>query len=114
MVDKVSKYQIKTLKEGDGINFPKPGNQVTVHYVGTFPKTKKKFDSSRDRGKAFVFRLGKGEVIRGWDDVVATLSKGQVVYFICPSDCAYGEDGAGDIIPPNAELAFEVELISFR
>jgi len=109
-----TKYQIQTLTEGDKTNFPKAGNQVTVHYVGTFPTNGKKFDSSRDKKKPFVFKLGKGEVIKGWDDVAGTMSLGQKVYFICPADCAYGEDGAGDIIPPNAELAFEVELLSFK
>lgn len=68
--------EVKTIKEGDGVNFPKQGNRVTVHYTGTLTNGKK-FDSSRDRNEPFTFNLGKGEVIRGWDEGVARLSLGQ-------------------------------------
>jgi FKBP-type peptidyl-prolyl cis-trans isomerase len=67
--------QVKTIKPGDGKNFPKPGNVVTVHYVGTLTNGTK-FDSSKDRGKPFKFNIGKGEVIRGWDEGVARMSVG--------------------------------------
>mmetsp|Transcript_9808 Transcript_9808/g.8367 ORF Transcript_9808/g.8367 Transcript_9808/m.8367 type:complete len:115 (-) Transcript_9808:47-391(-) len=113
MQNKTDFYKIETTQEGDGKNFPKKGQKVACHYIGTFPESGKKFDSSRDRGKAFTFTLGAGEVIKGWDDVVATMSKGQRVKFLCPPECAYGKQGAGNIIPPNATLNFDVELINF-
>ncbi|DBA02606.1 TPA: hypothetical protein N0F65_011978 [Lagenidium giganteum] len=103
---------LPTIKPGDGVNFPKPGNTVRVHYVGTLLDGSK-FDSSRDRGRPFEFKLGAGQVIRGWDEGVALLSKGQVAKLTLPFEYAYGEQGYPPIIPPRATLIFEVELISF-
>lgn len=74
--------KVETLKEGNGVK-PQPGNKVTVHYVGTLLNGKK-FDSSRDRGKPFEFNLGKGQVIKGWDEGVAQMSIGQVARLTCP------------------------------
>jgi len=105
--------EVKTIKEGDGVNFPKQGNRVTVHYTGTLTNGKK-FDSSRDRNEPFTFNLGKGEVIRGWDEGVARLSLGQRALITCPPNYAYGSQGIGGIIPPNSTLVFDVELISFK
>ncbi|TMW61057.1 hypothetical protein Poli38472_014518 [Pythium oligandrum] len=105
-------FDIETIKPGDGVNFPKPGNTVRVHYVGTLTNGNK-FDSSRDRGRPFEFKLGAGQVIRGWDEGVALLSKGQVAKLTLPFEYAYGEQGYPPIIPPRATLIFEVELISF-
>lgn len=73
-----------------------------------------KFDSSRDRGKPFEFLLGKGTVIRGWDEGVAQLSLGQVAILTCPPNYAYGAKGYPPVIPPNATLKFEVELLGFK
>lgn len=106
-------YQVKHLKEGDGKSFPAAGTQATVHYTGTMPDTGNKFDSSVDRNRPFTFNVQRGQVIKCWDEVVSKMSLGEKVYVICPSRLAYGERGAGGVIPPNADIAFEIELLSF-
>ncbi|EGZ24789.1 hypothetical protein PHYSODRAFT_539794 [Phytophthora sojae] len=106
-------FQIDTIKAGDGVNFPKPGQTVSVHYVGTLTDGSK-FDSSRDRGRPFQFQLGAGQVIRGWDEGVAKMSKGQVAKLTLPHEYAYGERGYPPVIPARATLIFEVELLSFN
>ena len=106
-------FEVKTIKEGDGVNRPKPGNRVTVHYTGTLTNGKK-FDSSRDRNSPFTFNLGKGEVIKGWDEGVAKMSLGERAEITCPPDYAYGKQAVGGIIPANSTLMFDVELISFK
>ena len=100
------------LKKGTG-PAPKSGQIVVVHYVGKFT-TGKKFDSSRDRGQPFKFTLGAGQVIRGWDEGVATMRVGEKARFTITPDYAYGSRGAGDVIPPNATLVFEVELLGIE
>ncbi|XP_040000323.1 FK506-binding protein 1-like [Xiphias gladius] len=102
--------EVETLKPGDGKTFPQKGHDVTVHYVGTLTNGKK-FDSSRDRGDPFKFRLGEGQVIRGWDEGVAQMSLGQVAKLTCSPDYAYGSRGYPPIIPANSTLVFEVELL---
>ena len=93
-----------------GVTFPKKGQTVVVHYTGTLDNGKK-FDSSRDRGQPFKFKIGHGEVIRGWDEGVAQLSVGQRAKLVCSPDFAYGSRGHPGVIPPNATLTFDVELI---
>lgn len=103
---------IETVKAGNG-QIPQKGQTVQVHYTG-FLTSGKKFDSSRDRGKPFQFRLGKGEVIRGWDEGVAQMSIGERAKLTCTPDYAYGAQGYLPIIPPNSTLIFEIQLISFK
>lgn len=102
--------KIENISPGDGQTFPKTGQTVVVHYTGTL-ENGTKFDSSRDRGVPFKFRIGKGEVIKGWDEGVAQLSVGQRARLVCSPDYAYGSRGHPGIIPPNATLIFDVELL---
>ncbi|MGA7160136.1 MAG: FKBP-type peptidyl-prolyl cis-trans isomerase [Bacteroidota bacterium] len=104
------KYEI--LKEGTGPS-PKRGDSVTVHYTGWL-EDGTKFDSSVDRNQPFTFKLGVGQVIQGWDDGVATMKVGGKSKFFIPPELGYGSRGAGGIIPPNAKLIFEVELLSIK
>jgi FKBP-type peptidyl-prolyl cis-trans isomerase len=101
---------IEDLRPGTGAA-AKAGNTVSVHYVGTLTDGKK-FDSSRDRGKPFQFPLGAGKVIKGWDQGVAGMQIGGLRKLTIPPHLAYGAAGAGGgLIPPNATLVFEVELL---
>ena len=107
------KFQVTHIKEGDGKTFPKKGDRVSVHYTGTLLDGKK-FDSSYDRKSPFQFTLGVGQVIKCWDMSVARLSLGEKIKVICPYDLAYGERGAGGVIPPKADLVFEMELMNIK
>ena len=101
--------EIENLKAGTGAEAA-AGKKVTVHYVGTLTNGQK-FDSSRDRGKGFSFRLGAGEVIKGWDQGVAGMKVGEMRKLTIPPDLAYGARGFPPVIPPNSTLVFEVELL---
>ena len=111
---------VKTdARVGEG-NEAGAGRQVTVHYTGWLYDAARadhkgrKFDSSRDRNEPFSFRLGGGEVIRGWDEGVAGMRVGGQRTLTIPSEFGYGARGAGGAIPPNATLVFDVELLDVR
>ena len=100
----------KVLRNGEG-GSPESGEQVTVEYKGYF-KDGKVFDQSYGR-KPFVFKVGVGQVIKGWDLGVLSMKKGEKATFYIKSDYAYGKRGAGGIIPGNTDLMFDVELLKF-
>jgi FKBP-type peptidyl-prolyl cis-trans isomerase len=97
------------LVQGTGAS-PATGDRVQVHYTGWL-ESGTKFDSSVDRGQPFVFPLGEGRVIRGWDEGVASMKVGGKRRLVIPAHLGYGDRGAGRVIPPGATLVFEVELL---
>jgi FKBP-type peptidyl-prolyl cis-trans isomerase FkpA len=109
-VTTASGLMIEELTVGDGA-VAKSGDQVTVHYTGWLTNGSK-FDSSHDRRDPFSFSLGRGNVIAGWDEGVAGMKIGGKRKLTIPPDLGYGPYGAGGVIPPNATLVFEVELLA--
>ncbi|KAG9322676.1 hypothetical protein KVV02_008253 [Mortierella alpina] len=118
---------IERLVPGDGLNFPKKDNTVVIHcklritlpvpvlsLIVTRLDNGDKFDSSRDRGKPFVTKIGNGVVIKGWDEGVPQLSLGEKAILKITPDYGYGARGAPPVIPPNANLTFEVELLEIH
>ncbi len=104
------------VKVGTGPS-PKTGQTCVMHYTGWLydnGQKGKKFDSSVDRGQPFEFKIGMGQVIRGWDEGVATMKVGGKRTLIIPPELGYGARGAGGVIPPNATLMFDVELLAIK
>jgi len=101
---------IEVMNPGDGSTYPKGGQKVTCHYTLTLTNGKK-IDSSRDRGKAFEFTIGRGEVIAGWDQGLTRMSVGERAKLTISPDMGYGAKGVPGCIPPNSTLVFDVELI---
>jgi peptidylprolyl isomerase len=112
IVKTTSGLEYVDLEVGKG-DSPKKGQRVSVHYTGWL-KDGTKFDSSKDRGMPFNFPIGQGLVIKGWDEGVATMKVGGKRKLIIPPQLGYGERGAGGVIPPNATLIFEVELLKIE
>ena len=118
-MDNITSLQITDSKVGTGAE-AKSGHQVSVHYTGWLydPKAAdkhgKKFDSSKDRGEPFSFKLGAKQVISGWDQGVAGMKVGGKRTLVIPSELGYGQRGAGSAIPPNATLLFDVELLDVK
>jgi peptidylprolyl isomerase len=100
------------LVEGTGPQ-PTPGDSVSVHYTGWL-ESGKKFDSSHDRREPLVFPVGRGHVIKGWDEGVSSMRVGGKRKLVIPASLGYGERGAGGVIPPGATLIFEVELLGIN
>ena len=107
-----SGLQYQDLTVGNGAS-PQPGQTVSVHYTGWLDDGKK-FDSSLDCGRPFEFPIGQGRVIKGWDEGVATMKVGGKRRLVIPPELGYGAQGAGGVIPPNARLTFEVELLGLK
>ncbi len=103
---------IKIIKHGDGL-FPQPGQEVTLHYTGML-QDGTKFDSSYDRDTPFSFPAGQGRVIKGWDEAIFKLNTGTHALLKIPPELAYGKRGAGNVIPPDATLYFEIEIIRIQ
>ena len=103
-------YEELTLGSG---NSATAGQKVSVHYTGWLTNGTK-FDSSKDRGEPFIFPLGKGHVIKGWDEGVAGMKVGGKRKLTIPPQLGYGDRGAGGLIPPNATLVFDVELLGLK
>ena len=112
MITTATGLQYQDLVVGNGAE-AKAGEVVRVHYTGWL-EDGTKFDSSLDRGQPFEFTLGLGKVIQGWDEGVAGMKVGGKRKLVIPPDLAYGSSGAGSVIPPNATLVFEVELLEVK
>jgi peptidylprolyl isomerase len=104
-----SGLKYRDIKVGSG-DSPETGKNVAVHYTGTLTDGTK-FDSSRDRGAPFKFRIGTGQVIKGWDEGVGTMKVGGRRELVIPPDLAYGSRAVGGVIPANSTLVFDVELM---
>ena len=111
MVTTKSGLRYIVVQEGVG-NPPAKGTTISAHYTGTLADGKK-FDSSRDRGQPLKFPVGVGRVISGWDEALSEMKKGERRMLIIPHKLAYGERGAGGVIPPFATLVFDVALVDF-
>lgn len=107
-----TKLEIEDVVAGTGQE-ARPGDKVTVHYVGTL-ENGTKFDSSRDRGEAFEFKIGGGQIIKGFERGVVGMKPGGIRRVVIPPDLGYGRKGQPPVIPPNATLKFEIELLDVK
>ncbi len=112
LVTTSSGLQYQDITVGKGAS-PSVGRTVVVHYTGTL-ENGRKFDSSRDRNEPFSFQIGVGQVIKGWDEGVMSMKAGGRRKLVIPSALGYGSRGAGGVIPPNATLIFDVELLDVQ
>lgn len=116
MIETPSGLQYEDTVVGTGAS-PKTGQTCVMHYTGWLWENGvkgKKFDSSVDRGQPFEFKIGRGMVIKGWDEGVATMKVGGKRTLLIPAELGYGSRGAGGVIPPNATLVFDVELLGLK
>ncbi|KAL2152353.1 hypothetical protein VTH82DRAFT_5537 [Thermothelomyces myriococcoides] len=112
-IPNVPNLQIEVLQEGTGDKETTAGNKIDVHYTGTFVDGRK-FDSSRDRGQPLTFVVGQGQVIQGWDKGLLGMKVGERRKLTIPPALGYGDRGAGGVIPPNATLVFDTELVKIH
>ena len=103
---------IEVIQPGDGQTYPSKGDLLTMHYTGKLSSDGTQFDSSVTKNRPFQFVIGIGQVIRGWDEGVVKMSLGEKSLLKISSDYGYGSAGAGGVIPPDADLTFEVELLA--
>ncbi|EWC44417.1 FK506-binding protein [Drechslerella stenobrocha 248] len=101
------------LRAGNGTNFPRVGDRVGIHYTGRL-ENGQEFDSSISRGEPLFTRIGVGQVIKGWDEAIVTMSLGEKAILTISSDYGYGASGFPGLIPPHATLIFEVELVKIN
>ncbi|XP_019188092.1 PREDICTED: 70 kDa peptidyl-prolyl isomerase-like isoform X1 [Ipomoea nil] len=104
----------KILRKGNSWQTPLPGDEVHVHYSGKLHGNGEYFDSSREKGAPFTFKLGQGEVIKGWDIGIATMRKGERALYTIPPCLGYGKAGSPPIIPPDSTLLFDIEMVSWK
>lgn len=107
-----TKVSIIRMEEGDGKTYPGYGDSLKVHYTGKLQEDGTVFDSSIERGKPFTFKVGKKEVIAGWDEALMKMSLDERAMVMIPAAKAYGENGAPPAVPPHADLKFEIHLMS--
>jgi len=112
IISNTQDVKIEILQEGEGEE-TKTGDRITVDYMGMF-ENGEKFDSSIDRGQPFIFTLGQGSVIQGWELGVIGMKIGEKRKLTIPPELAYGDRGAGEIIPPNSTLIFEIDLLKIN
>ncbi|MFH1457489.1 MAG: FKBP-type peptidyl-prolyl cis-trans isomerase [Patescibacteria group bacterium] len=110
-IQEITELSAQILKQGSGDRQVQPGDKITVHYTGMLLDGTK-FDSSIDRGEPFGLTIGAGQVIQGWEQGIPGMKIGEQRRLFIPSELAYGAQGAGNLIGPNADLVFDVELIS--